>query len=59
MNISEKSVYQILLALGDDGLTVKELLLALNQRELIGLSVGAICLGYVVTRYIGIWRFRA
>ena len=34
-------------------------LLALNQRELIGLSVGAICLGYVVTRYIGIWRFRA
>jgi hypothetical protein len=34
-------------------------LLALNQRELIGLSVAALCLGYIVTRYIGIWRFRA
>ncbi len=32
MNITEKTVYQVLLALGDDGLTVKELLLALNQR---------------------------
>ena len=34
-------------------------LLALDQRELIGLSVAALCLGYIMTRYIGIWRFRA
>lgn len=32
MNISDKSVYQVLLAFGEEGLTVKEILLALNQR---------------------------
>ncbi len=32
MNISEKSVFQVLLAFGDEGLTVKEILLAMNQR---------------------------
>lgn len=32
MNISEKSVFQVLSAVGEEGLTVKEILLALNQR---------------------------
>ncbi|MBU2646582.1 VacB/RNase II family 3'-5' exoribonuclease [bacterium] len=32
MNITEKSVYQVLFAFGEEGLTVKEILLALNQR---------------------------
>ena len=32
MTISEKSVLQVLIAFGDEGLTVKEILLALNQR---------------------------
>jgi len=34
-------------------------LLALSERGLIMLIVGALCAGYVITRYIGIWRFRA
>jgi hypothetical protein len=34
-------------------------LLALSERSLIMLIVGALCVGYVITRYIGIWRFRA
>jgi hypothetical protein len=34
-------------------------LLVLAQRNVIALIVGAICLGYVITRYIGIYRFRA
>ena len=34
-------------------------LLALSERGLITLSVGALCAGYIITRYIGIWRFRA
>lgn len=32
MNISEKSVYQVLYGSGEEGLTVREILLALNQR---------------------------
>ena len=32
MNISEKNVYQVLFASGEEGLTVRELLLGLNQR---------------------------
>ncbi|MBT6615503.1 MAG: hypothetical protein HOB38_25640, partial [Deltaproteobacteria bacterium] len=32
MNISEKNVYQVLFASGKEGLTVRELLLGLNQR---------------------------
>jgi hypothetical protein len=34
-------------------------LLQCSDRTIIGISVGAICIGYAVTRYIGIWRFRA
>ncbi|HWR95438.1 MAG TPA: hypothetical protein VN248_01765 [Arenimonas sp.] len=34
-------------------------LLALSERSLIMLIVGALCAGYIITRYIGIWRFRA
>ena len=34
-------------------------LLALTERSLIMLIVGALCAGYIITRYIGIWRFRA
>jgi hypothetical protein len=34
-------------------------LLQLSERSIIGICVGAICIGYAVTRYIGIWRFRA
>jgi prepilin signal peptidase PulO-like enzyme (type II secretory pathway) len=34
-------------------------LLQLSDRSIIVISVGAICLGYVITRYLGIWRFRA
>lgn len=34
-------------------------LLALSQRSLITLIVGALCVGYIITRYIGIWRFHA
>lgn len=34
-------------------------LLALSERSLIMLVVGALCAGYIITRYIGIWRFRA
>lgn len=32
---------------------------ALEQRDVITLIVGTICLGYLITRYIGIYRFRA
>ncbi len=34
-------------------------LLVLVQRNVIALIVGAICFGYLITRYIGIYRFRA
>lgn len=34
-------------------------LLHLSERSIIVISVGAICLGYIITRYLGIWRFRA
>ncbi len=34
-------------------------LLVLVQRNVIALIVSAICLGYVITRYVGIYRFRA
>jgi hypothetical protein len=34
-------------------------LLQLSERSIIVISVGAICLGYIITRYLGIWRFRA
>jgi hypothetical protein len=34
-------------------------LLHLSERSIIVISVGAICFGYIITRYLGIWRFRA
>jgi hypothetical protein len=34
-------------------------LLQLSERSIIVISVGAICFGYIITRYLGIWRFRA
>lgn len=34
-------------------------LLNLSQRNIISVSIGALCAGYIITRYIGIWRFRA
>lgn len=33
--------------------------LGLNARELLSVLVLVICLAYIITRYIGIWRFRA
>jgi hypothetical protein len=33
--------------------------LELNTRDILTLLVLIICLAYMITRYIGIWRFRA
>ena len=30
-----------------------------SKRELVGIGLGALCAGYFVTRYVGIWRYRA
>lgn len=38
---------------------VDHALVNLSLRALLGIQLGALCAGYVITRYIGIWRFRA
>ena len=30
-----------------------------SKRELVGIGLAALCTGYFVTRYVGIWRYRA